>query len=66
MLDIGYMQHGQGTDGPYRTERVSVKHEYGDRWLAWYEGKWRRVHIQFKRLYIVYRGERITVQIEGL
>jgi hypothetical protein len=66
MDDIGYLQHGHGTSGPFRTERVSVKHEYADRWLARYEGRWRRVHIGVRRTHIVYRGARITVQIEGV
>ena len=63
---IGYLQHGEGTKGPFRTEGVSVKNEYADRWLARFEGRWRRVHIQVNRLYIVYRGERITIIIEGV
>ena len=64
--DYGYLQHGAGTQGPFKTGRVSVKHEYADRWLARYEGKWRRVHIQNKRTYIVFQGEKITIQIEGV
>ena len=65
MNDYGYLQHGLGA-GPFRTERVSVKNEYADRWLAFYEGKWRRVYIQIKRLYIVFQGEKITLRIEGV
>lgn len=65
-MEHGYLQHGKGTQGPFRTERVTVKHEYADRWLCRYEGKWRRVHIQVRRTFIVYRGERITIQIEGV
>lgn len=66
MNDYGYLQHGTGTRGPFCTERVAIKHEYADRWLVRFEGRWRRVHIQLRRLYIVYRGERITIQIEGV
>jgi hypothetical protein len=66
MEDFGYLQHGAGTDCPFRTERVKVKHEHSDRWLAWFEDRWRRVHIGVNRLHIVYRGERITIQIEGV
>ena len=66
MLDIGYLHHGQGTIGPFRTESVKVKNEYGDKWLARFEGKWRRVHIQLKRTYIVYNGQKINIQIEGV
>lgn len=64
--EIAYLQHGAGTAGPFRTEAVRVKHEYLDRWLARFEGRWRRVHIQVKRTFIVYRGEKITIQIEGV
>lgn len=63
--DYGYLQHSTAGK-PMRTERVHIKNEYADRWLAFYEGKWRRVHIQVNRLYIVYAGERITIQIDGV
>lgn len=63
--DYGYLQHGTAGQ-PMRTEQVLVQNEYADRWLAFFEGKWRRVHIQVNRLYIVYAGERITVQIDGV
>lgn len=66
MIDYGYLQHGKGTNGPFRTERVEIKNEYGDRWLAWFEGKWRRVHLQVKRTFIVFQGEKITIQIWGV
>ncbi|GAB6648394.1 hypothetical protein bcgnr5407_58580 [Bacillus cereus] len=65
-LDYGYLQHGAGTAGPFRTESVPVRCEFGDRWSARFEGKWRRVHIQLNRTFIVYQGERITIQIEGV
>lgn len=65
MTDYGYLQHGKAP-GPFRTEKVRVKHEYASNYLAWFEGKWRRVHIQVKRTFIVFRGERITIQIEGV
>lgn len=68
-MDIGYLQHGQGSKGPFRTESVYIKQDVwpnADKWLAFYEGKWRRVHVQVNRLYIVYVGERITIQIEGV
>lgn len=64
--DHGYLQHGHGTQGPFRTERVRIKNEGADRWLAFFEGKWRRVHIQVNRTFIVFRGERVTIQIEGV
>lgn len=64
-MDTGYLQHGTAP-GPFRTQAINVKNEYADKWLAFYEGKWRRVHIQVNRLYIVYAGERINIQIEGV
>ena len=63
--ETAYLQHGQ-PPGPFRTESVTVKHEYADRYLAFYEGRWRRVHIEANRTYITYKGQRkITIQIEG-
>lgn len=64
-MDTGYLQHGKAP-GPFRTESVSIKNEHGDRWLAFYEGRWRRVHYQVHRLFIVYNGEHITITIEGV
>lgn len=65
-MAIGYLQHGRGTKGPFRTEAVRVKNEYADRWLAQYEGRWRRVHIQVRQTYIVFSGKRIVIEIEGV
>lgn len=65
MSDFGYLQHG-AQPGPFRTERVKVRHELADRWAVWFEGRWRRVHIAVNRTWIVFQGERITVQIEGV
>lgn len=62
--ETGFLQHGRGTDGPFRTERVRVRHQFLDRYEARYEGRWRRVHIQVNRTYIVHRGERIDILIE--
>ena len=59
--ETAYLQHS-----PFRTESVTVKHEYADRYLALYEGRWRLVHVAADRAYIVYRGEKITIQIEGV
>lgn len=64
--DYGYLQHGQGTDGPFRTERVYVRNHYAAEWQAWFEGRWRKVHMQVNRTFITYRGERITIQIDGV
>lgn len=67
-MERGYLQHGTG-NGPFQTESVPVKEDTWPNiggWLALYEGKWRKVHIQVNRTYIVYKGERITIQIEGV
>jgi len=64
--DYGYLQHGAGTSGPFRTERVTVTHEGAGRWLARFAGRWRVVHIQVGRTYIVFRGEKINILIEGV
>ena len=64
--DRGYLQHGHGTAGPFRTEHVPIRCEWGDRWQARFEGRWRRVHIRISGLFIVYRGERIRIEIEGV
>jgi len=65
-LTIGYLQHAAGPLGPFRTERVTVKHEFADRYLARFEGKWRRVFVDVRRCYIKFQGERITIQIAGV
>ena len=67
-MDTGYLQHGTAS-GPMSTESVQIKQDTwpnADKWLAMYEGKWRRVHVQVNHLYIVYLGERITILIEGV
>lgn len=63
--EYGYLQHGQ-SPGPFLTEAVRIKHLYADQWQAWYEGKWRTVFVQVNRTYIRVKGERITIQIEGV
>jgi hypothetical protein len=66
--DYGYLQQGQGV-GPFRTERVRIKPRgwpHTGEWLARFEGKWRVVHVQVNRTYIVFQGERITIQIDGV
>jgi len=60
-IETAYLQHS-----PFRAESVFAKNEYGDRWLALYEGRWRRVHIQVKRTFIVYRGTQIEIDMKGL
>lgn len=64
--DIGYLQHGQGTSGPFRTESVPIRHLHADNWEARFEGRWRKVHIKVKSLHIIYQGKRIPIQIWGV
>lgn len=64
--DWGYLQHGSGSKhGPFSTESVRIKNE-GPTCFARYEGRWRKVHMQVNRLFIVYQGERITITIHGV
>lgn len=63
--EVGFLQFG-AAPGPFQTVKVVVKHEYADNWLAFYEGKWRKVNIQVRRTYIVVNGERITIKIQGV
>lgn len=64
--EIGYLQHGTGTQGPFRTESVPVRHLYADNWQARFEGRWRKVHIALRRTFIVFQGEKIAIQIDGV
>jgi hypothetical protein len=64
--DYGYLHHNTPPGALAHIEQVPVRWEYSDRYLARYEGRWRRIHIQVRRLYIVYKGERITIMVEGL
>lgn len=65
-IDYGYLQHGTGTNGPFRTEKATIRHLFADNWQCFYEGKWRKVHVTLSRLYIIFRGNKITIQIEGV
>lgn len=67
--DFGFLHHGSGTQGPFCTERVPVRlrgYPHAGMWEARYCGRWRAVHVQVNRTFIVNRGERITIQIEGV
>ena len=62
---VAYLRHGRGA-GPFGMESVPVKHLGADRYQVMFEGRWRKVHVQVHRLYIVYQGETIDVQIDGV
>ena len=63
--DIGYLQHGAG-QGPFLTESVKVRHHCPSIWEAYYMHQWRKVYIQMKRTYIVFRGNKVTIQIDNV
>ena len=65
-LHQGYLQHGSGASGPFRTELVTLRHEGADRYSVRFEGRWRKLHIQVKRLYIWYLGRKISVLFDGV
>jgi len=65
-VDTGYLHHGKGTAGPFRTESVKLRHEAPDNWFARFEGKWRKVNVQVNRTFIVFQGEKIDIQIWGV
>ena len=62
IINIGYLQHGEGN-----VEEVTIRHTGKcDHWEARFEGKWRKVHVQVKRTFIVYMGKKITIQVWGV
>ena len=68
-IDYGFLQHGAGSSGPFRTEKVRIKlrgYPHTGQWVAQFMGRWRVVHVQLNRTFIVWRGERITIEIEGV
>lgn len=73
-METGYL-HGHstrkdGTKDSFWTQRVPVKMSVSwpnhGTWYALFKSRWRKVHLQVKRTFIVYQGERITIQIEGV
>lgn len=71
MFDYGYLQHGTGTAGPFRTERVHVKPRgwpHAGEWLALYSDRWRVVRVRSVKgsPFIVVQGKKINIQIEGV
>ena len=64
-LSNGYLQHGSGTSGPFRTEKVTVKHLYADQYQAFFEGRWRKIHMREKGDYIIFQKEKILINYEG-
>jgi hypothetical protein len=65
MKDFGYLQHGKAGE-PMLTEKVAIRSVPVGEWQAHFEGRWRKVHMQGNRLYIIYQGNKITIQIEGV
>lgn len=63
----GYLHHGAGTQGPFCTEKVQVKTEdNGNTWKCRFEKRWRSVRFQGNDTFIIFQGERIQIQIEGV
>ena len=62
---FGYLQHGEAGTA-MRTERVPVRCEHSDKWQAYYEGKWRRVYISVKALFVRHKNAKIKIIIEGV
>jgi len=64
---IGYLQHGNDTQGPFRTEAVTIKWEAPDNYYIFFEGKWRKVFYRVnKPLYINYNKQKIAILIKGV
>lgn len=64
-MEIGYIHHGTAS-GPFSTERVHVRHICLDQYKAFFEGRWRKVYVGVKMTYIIYKEEKLKIQIEGL
>ena len=52
MNDYGYLQHGKN-GGPMATEKVRIRNSHLDNWQAFYMGKWRKVHVNVQRTFIM-------------
>lgn len=78
MTDHAYLHHGQGTAGPFLTERVEVKtakipdHAFTHTTRpqptsrkALFDGRWRRVYATWdSSFFIEFHGKRIAVQFD--
>lgn len=58
--------HPEGGYLPGRSEPVTVKSEGAGRWSALVDGRWRRVHVQVNKTFIVSDGKRIPIRIDGV
>jgi hypothetical protein len=64
-METGYLQHGSGK-GPFRTEACSIRHVKLDQYEAYFECRWRKIHFNQSRYWIIYKGQRINLQWEGV
>lgn len=64
-MDKAYLQFGKER-GPFYTVSAPLRHMGADRYLALFESKWRKVHVQVNRTYIVYQGEKVTIDMQGM
>lgn len=68
-MPFGYLQHSAGASGPFCTEKVCARPRgwpFVGLWECRYAGRWRAVRVLVRETFIVYRGERITIQIDGV
>lgn len=68
--DYGYLLFGKEGE-PMYTERCSIRERKWPNHGQWEarmqcDSRWRVVHVQMRRTFIVYRGQRITIKIEGV
>ena len=64
-ISTGYLQHGSDTNGPFRTESVTIKHLYADQYQAFFEGRWRKIYVREKGDYIKFLNYKIQIKYEG-
>jgi hypothetical protein len=43
-----------------------VKNEGAGRWSAFVDGRWRRVHVQVNKTFVVSGSKRIPIRIDGV
>ncbi len=64
--EVGYLHFGQGTIGPYQTIEVPIRGYPPGQWEVRFEGRWRRVHCNISKTWVIYLGQRVPVQIWGV
>jgi hypothetical protein len=49
-----------------KPKELKAKHEGADRYKVFYQGRWRKVHVQVSRTFIVVNKVPLRIEIEGL